>query len=200
MRSGFTGADVMLDIKFIRENTSFVKEAVKNRNMAVDIDEILAIDDERKLLLGNVEALKQKRNTASTEISGLKKDGEDTNTLISETKAISQKIKELDEKLGDIDKKLRKNIMNIITDSTPMEDPKNPDTCNVFNIYKLIASPDQIKEMRGNYEGGNYGYGHAKQALFELIVETYKNERALWRQSLIVNMNKWLNTEIEECE
>ena len=58
----------MLDIKFIREETDCVKNAVKNRNMAVDIDEILAIDEERRLLLGNVEALKQKRNTASAEI------------------------------------------------------------------------------------------------------------------------------------
>ena len=55
----------MLDIKFIREKTREVKKAVKNRNMAVGIDEILAIDEERRLLLGNVEALKQKRNTSS---------------------------------------------------------------------------------------------------------------------------------------
>jgi tryptophanyl-tRNA synthetase len=75
------------------------------------------------------------------------------------------------------DKKLRKNVMGIITDSTPMEEPKNPDICNVFAIYKLLANAEQIKEMRANYEGGNYGYGHAKQALFELIVATYSHER-----------------------
>ncbi|ADR20660.1 tryptophan--tRNA ligase [Marivirga tractuosa] len=78
------------------------------------------------------------------------------------------------------DKKLRKNVMQIITDSTPMEEPKNPDKCNVFNIYKLLASDEQIAEMRRNYEGGNYGYGHAKQALFELIVEKYAKERELY--------------------
>lgn len=78
------------------------------------------------------------------------------------------------------DKKLRKNVMQIITDSTPMEEPKNPDNCNVFNIYKLLASEEQIAEMRQNYEGGNYGYGHAKQALFELIVEKYAKERELY--------------------
>jgi len=75
------------------------------------------------------------------------------------------------------DKQLRKNIMNIITDSTPLEEPKNPDTCNVFNIYKLLASEDEIKTMRSNYEGGNYGYGHAKQALYELIIRNYQEER-----------------------
>ncbi len=75
------------------------------------------------------------------------------------------------------DKKLRKQIMGIATDSTPMEEPKNPDTCNVFAIYKLIANQEQIDTMRGNYTGGNYGYGHAKQALFELLVETFSKER-----------------------
>jgi len=75
------------------------------------------------------------------------------------------------------DKKLRKQIMGIQTDSIPMEDSKNPDVCNVFNLYNLIASESQIKEMRANYEGGNYGYGHAKQALYELIIIKFSTER-----------------------
>lgn len=75
------------------------------------------------------------------------------------------------------DKQLRKQVMSIETDSTPLEEPKNPDTCNVFNIYKLLASKEQIVEMRGKYEAGNFGYGHAKQALFELIVEKFAQER-----------------------
>ncbi len=75
------------------------------------------------------------------------------------------------------DKKLRKQIMGIKTDSTPMEDPKDPDTDNVFALYKILANPEQITEMRSNYEGGNYGYGHAKQALFEVILEKYNPAR-----------------------
>ena len=75
------------------------------------------------------------------------------------------------------DKSLRKQIMSIETDSTPLEDPKNPDTCNVFALYKLLATENQIAAMRANYEAGNYGYGHAKQALFELLVEKFTNER-----------------------
>ncbi|MCH2193857.1 tryptophan--tRNA ligase [Kordia sp.] len=75
------------------------------------------------------------------------------------------------------DKKLRKQIMGIKTDSTPMEDPKDPDTDNVFALYKLLANEKQIATMRQNYTGGNYGYGHAKQALFELIVETFATQR-----------------------
>lgn len=76
------------------------------------------------------------------------------------------------------DKALRKQIMSIETDSTPLEDPKNPNTCNAFAIYKLLASETEIETMKANYLGGNYGYGHAKQALFELIVEKFKTERA----------------------
>ncbi|MGJ8743920.1 tryptophan--tRNA ligase [Polaribacter sp.] len=71
------------------------------------------------------------------------------------------------------DKKLRKQIMSIKTDSLGLEEPKNPDTDNVFGLYKLLASESQIAEMRANYEGGNYGYGHAKQALYELILEQF---------------------------
>ena len=67
--------------------------------------------------------------------------------------------------------------MTIVTDATPLEEPKNPDTCNIFTLYKLLASPEQIEVMRGNYLGGNYGYGHAKQALFELICEEFKEIR-----------------------
>jgi tryptophanyl-tRNA synthetase len=76
------------------------------------------------------------------------------------------------------EKKLRKQIMGIVTDSTPMEDPKDPDTCNAFALYSLLANDEQISEMRQNYRGGNYGYGHAKQTLFELIIEEFKDERA----------------------
>tara|TARA_B100000902_G_C27297689_1_gene910966 strand:+ start:91 stop:1059 length:969 start_codon:yes stop_codon:yes gene_type:complete len=75
------------------------------------------------------------------------------------------------------DKKLRKQIMGIQTDSISMEDPKNPDSCNVFKLFKLIASPNEIASMKANYEGGNYGYGHAKQALFELLINKFSKER-----------------------
>ena len=76
------------------------------------------------------------------------------------------------------DKQLRKQIMKIQTDSTPLEEPKNPDTDNVFALYKLLGSEAQIAEMRANYEGGNYGYGHAKQALYELIIDKFADVRA----------------------
>ena len=75
------------------------------------------------------------------------------------------------------DKALRKQIMSIETDSKPLEEPKNTETCKIFAIYKLLANESQLTQMLANYTGGNYGYGHAKQALFELILERFKTER-----------------------
>ena len=96
------------------------------------------------------------------------------------------------------DKKLRKNIMQIVTDSTPLEEPKDPDNDNVFALYKLLASEEQIAEMRSNYLGGNYGYGHAKQALYELIVEKYAKEREAFNYYM-ENLDV-LNAKLEEGE
>lgn len=75
------------------------------------------------------------------------------------------------------EKQLRKRILSISSDSTPLEEPKNPDACNVFNLYQLLAEPSDIQTMRSNYLAGGYGYGHAKQALFELICSKFANER-----------------------
>ncbi|MCF7566815.1 tryptophan--tRNA ligase [Sabulilitoribacter arenilitoris] len=75
------------------------------------------------------------------------------------------------------DKKLRKQIMGIKTDSTPLEEPKDWKTCNCFTLYNLLASETQITTMKVNYENGGYGYGHAKQDLFELIIEKFAKQR-----------------------
>jgi tryptophanyl-tRNA synthetase len=75
------------------------------------------------------------------------------------------------------DKALLKQIKGIETDSTPLEEPKNPATCNVFGLYKLLASPEETADLNAKYLAGNYGFGHAKQALFDLITEKFKTER-----------------------
>ncbi len=75
------------------------------------------------------------------------------------------------------EKKLRKQIMSIQTESTLLEDPKTPETCNVFNIYSLLASKQQISDMKNKYVSGGYGFGHAKQELFELILNVFEKER-----------------------
>jgi tryptophanyl-tRNA synthetase len=74
-------------------------------------------------------------------------------------------------------KQLKKQIMGIQTDSTPLEDPKDPNTCNVFALYKLLATEDQAKQLAEQYRGGNFGYGHAKTALLELILENFGSAR-----------------------
>jgi tryptophanyl-tRNA synthetase len=75
------------------------------------------------------------------------------------------------------EKELLKQIKQIKSDSTPLESPKNPDTDTTFALYKLLATPEQEKTMRGKYLAGNYGYGHAKQELYELILDKFKKER-----------------------
>jgi len=74
-------------------------------------------------------------------------------------------------------KQLKKQIMGIQTDSTPLEDPKDPNTCNVFALYKLLATDEQAKQLAEKYRGGNFGYGHAKTALLELILEEFVSAR-----------------------
>ena len=71
------------------------------------------------------------------------------------------------------EKALRTQIMSIVSDSTPLEEPKDPSKCATFALYKLIASESEITQMQKNYLAGNYGYGHAKQALFELILTKF---------------------------
>jgi tryptophanyl-tRNA synthetase len=96
------------------------------------------------------------------------------------------------------DKQLRKLVMSIVTDSTPIEDPKNPDTCTVFALYQLLADREAVATMRANYEGGNYGYGHAKQALFEMIRNKFSEERGIY--NYYINNLPELHKKLEEGE
>ncbi|MDT0606187.1 tryptophan--tRNA ligase [Croceitalea rosinachiae] len=75
------------------------------------------------------------------------------------------------------EKKLRKQLMGIVTDSIPMEDPKDPTNDNVFALYKLLAAQEEIETMSANYLAGNFGYGHAKQALYEVLLQKFEEPR-----------------------
>jgi tryptophanyl-tRNA synthetase len=94
------------------------------------------------------------------------------------------------------EKELKKIIMSIVTDATPLEAPKNPDTCNVFTLYKLIASDTQIAEMRENYLKGGYGYGHAKTAFYDLLVQTFKTQRETYNHYM--NNRNELDAKLQE--
>ncbi|GAA3587952.1 tryptophan--tRNA ligase [Flavivirga amylovorans] len=100
------------------------------------------------------------------------------------------------------DKKLRKQIMGIQTDSTPLEDPKDWKTCNCFAIYSLLANDEQIETMKANYENGGYGYGHAKQALFELIIEKFATQRERYNYYMdnLGEIDKALNLGAEKAK
>lgn len=80
------------------------------------------------------------------------------------------------------EKELKKQVMSIVTDSTPLESPKNPDKDNVFALYRLIGSPAETQALREKYLAGNFGYGHAKQALLSLLLERFKNERETFQR------------------
>lgn len=75
------------------------------------------------------------------------------------------------------EKQLKKQIMSILTDSKELEEPKDPETCHIFAIYKLLASESELAEMQQKYRAGGFGYGHAKTALFDLILTKYAAQR-----------------------
>ncbi len=72
------------------------------------------------------------------------------------------------------EKSVKKKIMKIVTDSTPVEDPKDPDKCNVFALLKLVASPEELVEWENKYRNGGMGYGQAKKRLAELMLDYFK--------------------------
>ncbi len=96
------------------------------------------------------------------------------------------------------DKELRKQVLSVVTDSTPLEAPKNPDKDNVFAIYSLIATEEEQATLRAKYLAGNYGYGHAKQELFELIVNRYSTQREAF--NYYINNPGELNKKLEQGE
>tara|TARA_B100000482_G_C12560567_1_gene279890 strand:- start:421 stop:1083 length:663 start_codon:yes stop_codon:yes gene_type:complete len=91
------------------------------------------------------------------------------------------------------DKKLRKQVMSIKTDSLGLEDQKDPENCNVYKLYQLLASEEKTQDMAAKYRAGNYGYGHAKQELFELICDNFSEQRKKFNYLMS-------NTEIIELE
>ncbi len=96
------------------------------------------------------------------------------------------------------EKELRKQVMSIVTDSTPMEAPKNPDTDNVYAIYKLLATADQGLALHQKYLAGNFGYGHAKQELYELILQKFAKEREAF--NYFMNNIPELEKILSKCE
>ncbi len=101
----------MLDIKFIRENVTIVKDALKARGVEAEVEKLLQLDQERRNLLSQTEELKHRRNVVSEKIGKLKKDGQEAAEELQEMKVAAQNIKKLDAKVGRINEDLRKTAL-----------------------------------------------------------------------------------------
>jgi tryptophanyl-tRNA synthetase len=82
----------------------------------------------------------------------------------------------------DSEKIMKKKVMSIVTDDTPLEDPKDPETCNVFALIKFFATTQQQNEIAAKYRAGNYGYGHAKLELLAILLDYFKEAREKFQQ------------------
>lgn len=80
------------------------------------------------------------------------------------------------------EKTLKKQVMGIVTDSTPMEEAKNPENCNVYKLYKLIAEKTESDELAGKYRAGGFGFGDAKKALFEKLLKYFGPAREKYNE------------------
>jgi tryptophanyl-tRNA synthetase len=96
------------------------------------------------------------------------------------------------------EKELKKSVMGIVTDAKTLEEPKDPETCNVYKLYQLLADATQLEEMRKNYLQGNFGYGHAKTALFQLILDKFNNARSEYER--LMNDKPTLDNELKKGE
>lgn len=96
------------------------------------------------------------------------------------------------------DKDLKKNVNKIITGSQTLEEPKNPDSCTVYKLYSLLASENEKQDLAEKYRGGNFGFGSAKQILFEKISERFQSERAEYER--LMNNPSEINAILEKGE
>lgn len=113
----------MLDLKFIRENPELVKKGIESKNEKSKVDEILALDKERREYLQRTEELKAKRNTVSQEVARMKKAGENADHIVADMKNVSEEIKSLDDRLREIGDKLNEYLMwipNLPHESVPL--------------------------------------------------------------------------------
>jgi seryl-tRNA synthetase len=118
----------MLDIRFIRDNRDTVERMLKHRGYDMDLQSILALDQERREAIQEVESLKHERKVVSDQIAQMKKKGEDASTIISRMRQVSQRIKELDGKLGEVEEEIQRSLLlipNVPHESVPVGKDEN---------------------------------------------------------------------------
>lgn len=81
-------------------------------------------------------------------------------------------------------KALRERVMGIVTDSTPVDVPKDPEKCTVFQLFRLVAPEPDVVEMKSKYRSGGYGYGHAKTDLLNVLLEFFHGARQRYQEFL----------------
>ena len=123
----------MLDLKLLRSETEKVKAALGRRKENVDVDAVLAVDDKRRALLVEVEALKAKQNEVTKQIPAMKKEGKDTTAVFAEMKELSEKIKELDVKTREVEAELNTMMLTIpnIPDSSVPDGDTDEDNIEI---------------------------------------------------------------------
>lgn len=137
----------MIDINIIRENPDFVKQSISNKNSSVDIDKLLAIDEQRRKIIIEVESLKALRNTVTQEISDAKKNKVDASDKIEQMRLVSSNIKELDSQLAEVENEFHNillQIPNIADSSVPVGKSEKDNV-----IYKTVGEPS--KETKPNH-------------------------------------------------
>ena len=122
----------MLDLKFVRDNTEKVAQALVNRHAKVDLKEFKELDQQRRVLLQEVEADKSQRNTVSAEISKMKRNGEDASEKIAAMRTLGDKIAEVDKKVKDVEERLHAVMLTIPNMPAPdvpvgKDDSENPE-------------------------------------------------------------------------
>ena len=143
----------MLDMKLLRSETDRVKAALARRKEEVDIDAVLAVDDKRRALLVEVEALKAKQNEVTKQIPALKKEGKDTTAVFAEMKELSEKIKELDAKTRDVEAEL--NTMMLTIPNIPCADVPDGDTDEDNIEIRKFSEPKQFSfEPKAHWDIG----------------------------------------------
>ncbi len=192
----------MLDLKFIRENIDLVKQNIKNKNEKADLGEFLELEEKRRVIIKDVEKLKNDRNNASKEIAQLKKEGKDATDFINKMKVVSDKIKELDDELKLVENRVFNTIAflpNILHSSVPIgrSAEENPIIRNVGEIKEQKYKANHIEisknlgildfERGAKVSGSGFAFYIGKGAALE---------RALIRFMLDYHIEKHGYTEI----
>jgi len=140
----------MLDLKFIRENTELVRQAIKNKNEKDNLDQLLELDSKRRELLKQVEELKSQKNKASDEVAKLKREGKDASEIIQKMKSVSDEITNLDKQLSEIEKQLDQLLLFIPNIPHPSV-PVGTDSSQNVEVRRWAPEDYSYELENGNY-------------------------------------------------